>query len=232
MAEKIKLSAGKIILSFIYISVWPILLLVLSKDWLWVEGWIFSIWFLALCYATIIYLYCKDPALLAERFKKPGTENQKRWDKYFVFGLVIAFTAWFVIMPLDAKRYGWTANFSTWVKVTGGIILLPSSYLFFRSYVENTFLSPLVRIQAERKQQVVSSGVYGLVRHPMYLGAILFFIGTPMLLGSKYGILIGIILSLGIAGRIIGEEKMLLDELEGYGDYKKKVRYRLIPFIW
>ena len=72
---------------------------------------------------------------------------------------------------------------------------------------------------------MISTGVYGFVRHPMYLGGILLFVGTPLLLGSIYGVLIGLII-------IIGEERMLVNELEGYGNYKKKVRYRLIPFVW
>jgi len=90
----------------------------------------------------------------------------------------------------------------------------------------------MIRIQAERKQYVVSTGVYGFVRHPTYLGAILQFIGAPLLLGSVFGVLTGATLIFLLAGRIIGEEKMLVNELEGYSDYKKKVRYRLIPYVW
>jgi protein-S-isoprenylcysteine O-methyltransferase Ste14 len=112
-------------------------------------------------------LYRNDPALLAERYKQPGTANQKGWDKYVVYGLVLGFTLWIVIMPLDAKRYGWSVNFPLWLKIIGGIGLLLSSFLFYRSYADNTFVSPLVRIQAERKQQVVSTGVYGSER-PCY----------------------------------------------------------------
>ena len=78
----------------------------------------------------------------------------------------------------------------------------------------------------------MSTGVYGFVRHPMYLGGILLFIGAPMLLGSMYGLFIGILISILLAARIIGEERMLVKELDGYADYRKKVKYRLIPFIW
>ncbi len=226
------LSIWKIFFTFIYILIYPTLLLLLSGDWLWLEGWIFSLWFIGLCFTTIIYLYRKNPDLLVERYKKPGSANQKGWDKYVVYGLVLGFIIWIFIMPLDAKRYSWTGYFSLWLKITGGIELLISSFLFFRSYKDNNFLSPLVRIQPERKQQVVSSGVYSFVRHPMYLGGVLLFIGAPMLLGSLYGLIIGLLLSILIAGRIIGEEKMLINELEGYEDYKKKVQCRLIPFIW
>ena len=230
--EKNKLTAGRMILTAIYILIFPTLILFLSGDWLWVEGWIFNIWFIALCATTIIYLYRNDPALLAERYRRPGTANQKGWDKYVVYGLVLGFILWIVLMPLDAKRYGWSADFPLWLKILGGIGLLLSSFLFYRSYADNTFVSPLVRIQTERKQQVVSTGVYGFVRHPMYLGGILLFIGTPLLLGSIYGVLIGVVISFLLVARIVGEERMLVKELEGYADYRKKVKYRLIPFIW
>ncbi len=230
--EKNKLTAGRMILTAIYILIFPTLILFLSGDWLWVEGWIFNIWFIALCATTIIYLYRNDPALLAERYRQPGTANQREWDKYIVYGLVLGFILWIVIMPFDAKRYGWSANFPLWLKIIGGIGLLLSSFLFYRSYADNTFVSPLVRIQTERKQQVVSTGVYGFVRHPMYLGGILLFIGTPLLLGSIYGVLIGVLVSFLLVARIIGEERMLVKELEGYADYRKNVKYRLMPFIW
>lgn len=230
--EKTKLTAGRMILTAIYILIFPTLILFLSGDWLWIEGWIFNIWFIALCATAIIYLYRNDPALLAERYKQPGTANQRGWDKYVVYGLVLGFILWIVIMPLDAKRYGWSTNFPLWLKTIGGIGLLLSSFLFYRSYADNTFVSPLVRIQTERNQQVVSTGVYGFVRHPMYLGGILLFIGTPLLLGSIYGVLFGILMSFLLVARIIGEERMLVKELEGYADYRKKIKYRLIPFIW
>lgn len=114
----------------------------------------------------------------------------------------------------------------------GGAGLAGSFFLFFRSYTDNTFLSPLVRIQEDRKQQVVSTGVYGFVRHPMYLGAILMFLGTPLLLGSVYGVLAGLALTMLLMGRILGEEAMLTRELEGYREYMQAVRYRLVPHLW
>jgi len=225
-------NTGKVIYAAIWILIWPVLLLFLSGDWLWVEGWIFSIWLLLLCFVTISYLYRKDPALLAERFKKPGTANQKGWDKFVVYGLALGFIAWVVIMPLDAKRFTWTVSMPLWLQIAGGIGLLLSSFFFYRSYVENTFASPLVRIQEERKQRVISTGVYSFVRHPMYLAGLLMFLGAPLLLGSMYGFLVGLLMSLLLVVRIPGEEKMLTNELEGYSDYKQKVKYRLIPLIW
>jgi len=227
-----RITPGKIVLTFIYILIFPVLLLFLSGDWLWPEGWIFCTWYTTLCFSAIIYLYKNDPSLLAERYRKPGSANQKGWDKYVVYGLVIGFTVWIVTMPLDAKRFGWTTSFPLALKIIGGIGLMLSFFFFFRSYTDNPYLSALVRIQTERKHQVVSTGVYSIVRHPMYLGGSLLFIGTPMLLGSLYGQIIGVLIIFLIIARIIGEEKMLVNELEGYSDYKKKIKYRLVPYVW
>jgi protein-S-isoprenylcysteine O-methyltransferase Ste14 len=222
----------KVILAFLYILIFPALILILSGNLTWPEGWIFSIWFILLCFSTILYLYKKDPALLKERYQKPGTGNQEGWDRSVVYGIVIGFTIWIVTMPLDAQLFGWSPVFPPWLQVLGGAGLAGSFFLFFRSYTDNTFLSPLVRIQEDRKQQVVSTGVYGFVRHPMYLGAILMFIGTPLLLGSLFGVLIGFALTVLLMVRIRGEETMLNRDLKGYREYTEIVRYRLIPFIW
>lgn len=218
--------------SLLFILLFPALIIALSGDVSWPEGWIFSIWFIVLCYTTIIYLYRKDPALLEERYKKPGTGNQEGWDKYVVIGLAIGFAMWIIIMPLDAMRYAWSPEFPIWLKAIGVLLLVGSFYLFFRSYADNTFLSPLVRIQRERKQTVVSRGVYGFVRHPMYLGAVLMLIGAPLMLGSIIGTIVGFAVTSLLMARIIGEEELLSRGLEGYDEYKKKVRYRLFPYLW
>jgi protein-S-isoprenylcysteine O-methyltransferase Ste14 len=222
----------KVIFAFLYILLFPALLLLLSGDLFWPAGWIFCIWFILLCFSTILYLYRNNPALLEERYRQPGSGNQAAWDRYVVYGLVIGFTFWIVIMPLDAKRFGWSPVFPLWLNVLGGAGLAGSFYLFFRSYTDNTFLSPLVRIQEERKQRVVSTGVYGFVRHPMYLGGILMFTGAPLLVGSWYGLLTGLGLTVLLIARITREEDMLARDLEGYREYMQNVRYRLIPCLW
>lgn len=231
-AEHDKITPAQIVYMVVFMIAIPAIVLVLSGDWFWVEGWLFGIWYLIMDSSIVIYLYFKDPALLAERFRKSGTGGQKGWDRYFLLVIGLGFFAWLVIMPLDAKRYEWTSGFPDWLKALGGIGLLISLFFLYRSFTDNPFLSPLVRIQRERNHKVVTTGVYSFVRHPMYLGAILMFIGAPLLLGSMYGIMLGGLLSLFLVIRIFGEEKMLIEELEGYVDYTKKVKYRLLPFIW
>ena len=230
--EIVKLSPARMLFTAIYILIFPVLILLLAGNWLWIEGWIFNIWFIALCGIVIIHLYRHDPALMTERYKKPGSANQEGWDKYMVYGIVLGFIVWIGIMPLDASRFGWSAGFPGWLKIFGGIGLLNSAFLFYRAFADNTFASSLVRIQSERKHQVVTSGVYGLVRHPMYLGGIMLFVGTPLLLGSFWGILMAVAMAFILAARLTREERLLVKELEGYADYQKKVRYRLMPFIW
>jgi protein-S-isoprenylcysteine O-methyltransferase Ste14 len=124
------------------------------------------------------------------------------------------------------------SDFPYWVKVIGGVLLLLSIYLICQSTVENTFLSTMVRIQPERKQHVVSTGVYRFVRHPYYLGMLLMFLGAPFLMGSVFGLGIGLIALGVLINRILGEEKMLVNKLEGYAAYMYKVKSRLIPRIW
>lgn len=222
----------RLVLSLLFLLIFPAFILIASGDAFWLEGWIFSLWFLLLCYTTIFYLYRRDPALLEERYRRPGTGNQEEWDKYVVLGIGIIFIFWILVMPLDAKRFAWSPSFPIWIKAIGIASLVISFFLFFRSYADNTFLSPLVRIQDDRKQQVVSTGVYGLVRHPMYLGALLMFFGAPLLLGSVFGVLAAVAMLILLMIRILGEEEVLSRELESYLEYKKKVHYRLVPFLW
>jgi protein-S-isoprenylcysteine O-methyltransferase Ste14 len=207
------------------------MVLFISGNWFWVEGWIFGLWLVALCYAVLFYMYFFDPELYMERTQRPGREGEKGWDRYFMYWLYIGFTLWLVISPLD-ERFKWTSNFPWVLEVIGFIFLVVCFYLFLKSYMDNTYLSPLVRIQKERNQKLISTGVYAWVSHPMYLEAILFFLGGPLLMGSIYGLLIGILLSLSVVARTWGEEQMLVEELDGYVEYKTKVKYSLIPYLW
>lgn len=208
-----------------------ILLLWLSGDWRWIEGWTFNVSWVSLLAALFWRLHYKDPALLAERMRMPGTGGESRSDLAILIGIKVGFLAWMVLSPLDV-RYGWLPRLPLWLEVCGGVLLLLGSVFMFRALADNTFASQLVRIQNERGQQVIDTGVYSLVRHPMYFGASLWFVGSAFLLGS----LCGFFVALAIVGllilRIFGEEKLLARDLQGYQAYCEKVQYRLVPHFW
>lgn len=180
MATKNKITTlgGFIVTALMTSLFFPAVVLSASGNWLWLEGWLFSLWFDAMVLSTLIYMYRHDPALLAERSQALGSDNQKPWDKYLLALIYLMAIAWLILMPLDASRFGWSPIFPVWLKVLGGVALLPALYLIYRATVENTFLSTRVRIQTDRKQQVISTGVYGFVRHPLYLGCLLMLIGA------------------------------------------------------
>ncbi len=207
------------------------LLLWLSGDWRWVEGWIFGVWFVSFAATVLLWLRSRDPALLAERYRMPGSGGESRSDLAILIGIKVGFLALIVVPALDV-RFGWTPRLPLWCEVCGGILLLGGSFPFFRAFTDNTYASQLVRIQTERGQHVIDTGVYGFVRHPMYLGASLVFVGAALLLGSVYGLLAGLALVGLLILRIFGEEKLLARDLEGYRAYCEKVRYRLIPHVW
>jgi len=231
--ESKKMSPVAFVLNIVMTALFfPTSTLLLAGNWRWVEGWIFALWIAVMIDFNLIYLYWKDPALLTERTRAPASGNQKVWDKYLIIFILAILVLWLVILPLDAERFQWSPNFPLWLKILGGVALIPALYLIERTTIENTFLSTRVRIQSERKQRVITTGVYGFVRHPLYLGCALMMFGAPFLVGSVIGLIISLIGFFVLAGRIVGEEKMLAEELEGYDDYKKKVKYRLIPFIW
>jgi protein-S-isoprenylcysteine O-methyltransferase Ste14 len=134
-------------------------------------------------------------------------------------------------MPLDVVRFHWS-QLSIWLQVPGALTLIGSFTLMYLAFRENAYLTPTVRIQEERGQTVVSTGLYQYVRHPMYTGFLLFFIGTALLLGSLIGFLFSLVLIGLIARRAVLEEQTLQQGLVGYNAYMAKVNYRFIPHVW
>ncbi|HEY2961570.1 MAG TPA: isoprenylcysteine carboxylmethyltransferase family protein [Pyrinomonadaceae bacterium] len=223
---------SRLLLSFIYLLFFPLLVFLVAGDWRWIEGWIFSaVFFLGSC-GTLLYLYFADPELLNERYASPVQKEQKSWDKVLLSLFFLEFLIWFAIMPLDAKRFGWTPLFPFWIRVIGAVLLVIAFYLLYAALRENTFAAPVVKMQKERGQEVVSTGPYAIVRHPMYTGAVLLFISAPLLLSSYAGLAFGLALIVTIAVRSLGEEAMLKEELAGYREYMRRVKWRMIPFVF
>jgi protein-S-isoprenylcysteine O-methyltransferase Ste14 len=204
-------------------------LFVPAGTWSWLAGWIYLVIFSAFSAILTLWLLRYNPGLVEERIGfKP---NQKAWDKLFIVILYVFFLAWMILMPLDAVRFHWS-GMPVWLQIMGAAVLLVSFYIFFLTFRENPYLSAVVRIQEDRGQTVVSTGPYRYVRHPMYTGGLLFFLGTALLLGSWYGVLFQPIFIGMLAVRTVLEERMLKEELRGYDDYMARVRYRFIPHVW
>jgi protein-S-isoprenylcysteine O-methyltransferase Ste14 len=181
--------------------------------------------------AVGLWLARHDPGLLAERLAPAIQREQKSWDKLFVAALLLFWCSWFVIMGLDVGRDP-VPQMPLWAQVAGALAMLLSFYIVHLTFRENSFAAPVVKIQRERGQKVVTTGPYAHVRHPMYAGALLMLIGIPLLLGSWYGLALVPVLVAGLVVRIVMEERTLRAELAGYTDYAARVRYRLVPLIW
>jgi len=196
----------------------------------WTMGWVYLVLFFGFFLGINAWLFRHNPGLLRERMSL-SRPDQKGWDKV-IFPLLLIFPfAWLALISLDAARFHWSPV-SFWFQGVGVLVLLGAFYLFYLTFRENSYLSTVVRIQKERGHTVVSTGPYHYVRHPMYAGFLLFMTGTPLLLGSWYGVVLGLAFMLVLARRAILEERTLRNELRGYADYMAQVKYRLIPFIW
>ena len=216
--------------SIVWISGMGALLFVPAGTWRWPAAWVFLAAMILIGLGCGLWLAKTDPELLAERMRLTARDEQPATDKFFVPVLGTAFFGWFVLMGIDHRLYG--SDFPIAPQAIGLAMLFVSTIFIMWVFRVNSFAAPLVKLQRERGHHVVSSGPYAWVRHPMYTGAILFFIGMPLLLGSRWGLIAAPLLVLLFAIRITIEERVLCDGLEGYIDYTSKVRYRLLPGVW
>jgi len=196
----------------------------------WPAAWVFLGTIAVLGLSGGLWLARTDPALLAERMRPVLRSDQPAADKILM--LVFAFVAliWFVAIGLDRRTHA--SDVPLALQVLGFAMLLLSTAFIMWVMRENSFAAPVVRLQTERGHRVISSGPYAWVRHPMYSGMVPFFIGTPLLLGSWWGLAISPLLILVFAIRAGIEERALLAGLPGYADYRSRVRYRLLPGLW
>lgn len=189
------------------------------------NAWLFmGLLFIPMFIAGII-LIIKNPELLRKRLNAKEKENEQKWV-LLLSGLM--FISGFITAGLNYKY--------EWIEIPNAVVVI-SSILFIIAYIlyaevlrENTYLSRTIEVQ--ENQKVIDTGLYGIVRHPMYAATILLFLTMPLILGSIISFLIFLIYPFIIGIRIKNEEKVLEKELEGYLEYKKKVKYKIIPFIW
>ncbi|OBA95132.1 hypothetical protein A5666_06670 [Mycolicibacterium fortuitum] len=192
------------------------------------QAWVFVAVFMATTMVPSIYLAVRNPAALQRRLHGGPTAETRLVQKIVIWAVTGSAFAAFVLSALD-HRFGWS-SVPVAVVVLGNVLVAVGLILAQAVVFQNSFAGASIRVEDE--QPLVSTGLYGLVRHPMYFGAVLMMFGTPLALGSYWGLLVSI-LAVPIFGvRIADEEKMLRAELDGYDEYARKVRYRLVPYVW
>jgi protein-S-isoprenylcysteine O-methyltransferase Ste14 len=172
-----------------------------------------------------------DPELLKERMTARKKKDVKGWDKVFVFSYSLVVLVLSVLTGLDAVRFRWS-HVPLAIKVIGFLGFILASSIVTWTMKENTYLSEMVRIQEDRGHQVCTTGPYQYVRHPMYVGVIIFIFCFPLALGSLYSLIPAFVIVILFFFRTALEDKILQNELPGYKEYAEKVRYRLIPGVW
>jgi protein-S-isoprenylcysteine O-methyltransferase Ste14 len=192
------------------------------------QAWVFIAVFVVTTSGPSIYLAVKDPAALQRRMHAGPTAETRPAQRIAISATVLAVVALLVVSALD-HRFGWSSV--PLAMITLGNVLVAVGLLVAQLVVvQNRYASATITVEAD--QELASTGLYGLVRHPMYVGDLVMIIGTPLALDSYWGLAVLIPGLLALAARIVDEEKMLSAELAGYDEYTQKVRYRLLPDVW
>jgi protein-S-isoprenylcysteine O-methyltransferase Ste14 len=192
------------------------------------EAWVYLVIFFGGSAITTLDLIRRDPALLERRLKGGPTAEQRPAQRVIMLFTSIGFIGLLVVPALD-HRFGWS-RVTLPVIIAGDFLVAIGFAFIFRVYRENTFTA--ATIQIAKDQRVISTGPYAIVRHPMYASALLYLGGTPLALGSYWGLVPLVAIAPFLIWRLFDEERMLAASLPGYVDYQHKIRYRLIPFVW
>jgi protein-S-isoprenylcysteine O-methyltransferase Ste14 len=221
--------ASKAVLGFTQlITVLGILLLVPAWTFDYWQAWVYLFVFTASSALITTYLWKKDPKLLKRRINVgPGAETEKSQKLIQLLASFVFIGA--MILPALDHRFSWSAV-PLPVVVAGDVLVALGFLIVFLVFKENTFTAATIAVAPDQK--VVSTGPYAAVRHPMYVGALVMLFGTPLALGSWWGLLMFIPMTFTIAWRARDEERFLFKNLSGYREYCQIVRYRLVPFVW
>jgi len=192
------------------------------------QAWAYLAIFLGSSLLISIDLWFRDPRLLERRLKAgPGAEK-RRGQNWIQVLASFCFAALLVIPSLD-HRFGWS-RVPVIATVIGNLLVAGGFLIVYRVFRVNTFTAGTIEIASD--QTVISTGPYAVIRHPMYSGALVLLLGTPLALGSFWGLLALIPMTAALAARLLDEEKLLAAELPGYKEYCQRVRFHLVPFVW
>jgi protein-S-isoprenylcysteine O-methyltransferase Ste14 len=192
------------------------------------QAWLFLAVYFASSVALSLDLMKRDPALLARRMSGGPTAEKEPVQKIIMWFTSAGFIGLLVVPALD-HRFGWS-QMPPYLAVVGNALMVLGWFAIFLVFKENTFTSATIELAPG--QTVISSGPYALVRHPMYVGALVMLLGIPIALGSWWGVLVLVVILPALVWRLLDEEKFLARNLPGYVAYQKRVQYRLIPLIW
>jgi len=220
-----------VVMLLLVLVVIPLLPILISGRWNWWEAWVMLAVFVLSFILSRALAVRKSPDILKERANYNQHENTQPWDKWL--SPLVAFGSVFILLVagLDAL-YHWSAGFPLAVEIAGLVLIAGGYILGSYAFIENAYFSGTVRIQDERGHRVVSSGPYGWMRHPGYLGSLVASLGMPLLLDSIWAFIPVVIFGAFFIIRTRLEDRFLQENLPGYREYAQKVRYRLLPGIW
>jgi protein-S-isoprenylcysteine O-methyltransferase Ste14 len=191
------------------------------------QAWVYLFVTAVASAAIFAYLQRKDPELLRRRTRGPGAEKNASQNLLQLLAILV-FSGTLVLSWFD-HRSSWS-HVPVFVEIAGYALVVVGFLIYFVVFRENTFAGATVEVVSDQK--VITTGPYASVRHPMYCGLLVLLFGTPLALGSWWGLLMVVPMALVVVFRIRFEEAFLTENLDGYAEYCRKLRYRLIPFIW
>jgi protein-S-isoprenylcysteine O-methyltransferase Ste14 len=192
------------------------------------QAWLYLLAFLGGTTLVTIYLARNDLGLLERRNEGGPTAETDRTQQVIQSIAALLFIAMFVVAGLDF-RFHWS-EVPFWLCIVGDVLVLTGLWIVYRVFKVNSFTAGTIKVDED--QPLIQEGPYGIVRHPMYSGAILLVLASPIALGSWWALLCAIPMALAIAARGFEEEKLLVAELAGYEKYRQRVRYRILPYVW
>lgn len=211
----------------------PLLLLIPAGTWRWWEAW--ALTGIYVLYAAVAFIWLKrhDPELLRERLAGSSAQpGQKAWDRIVMLLMIVVGAAVLIVPGLDVVRFAWTERLPLAIEIVALAIHVPCFMLVGAVMRENTYLSPVVKIDVARGHEVITTGPYAIVRHPMYAAVIPTILAMPLALGSRWGLVPAGLLAVLLIVRTVLEDRTLHAELRGYAEYAQVTRFRLIPGIW
>ena len=214
------------------VAFYALLLFVPAGTLHWWRAWVFLVVTVAVMVVAILTILPDNSGLFSERARGVIQKGQPLWDRVLVILLVASFVGQIVFIPLDVFRFHLVSKPGGLVSFLGLALYVAGWWIMTLAMKVNPFAVPVVRLQEERDQRVIDTGVYAVVRHPMYSGFVPMVVGPALWLGSYTAALLAIVPIAVLAVRSVFEERFLKRELKGYDAYTEKVRYRLIPFVW